>query len=123
MYSYGPRIWQELIPYAFSVPCTQKPIFEMAGWHVRRYCIRMLLPLICTQDKVREGRLMHGECGSRVPHPHHPLSPIEVLRGNIDVLGVHRGEMFRTWVRDFLRSLSSAAIATCLQIEFHHLLD
>ena len=41
---------------------------------------------------------MHGECGSHISHPH-PLFPIAVLRGqwtwgNIDVLGVHRGEMF-----------------------------
>ena len=38
----------------FSAPCTRKPISKMAGWHVL-HCIRVLLPLICTQDKVRDG--------------------------------------------------------------------
>ena len=50
----------------FSAPCTRKPISKMAGWHVL-HCIRVLLPLICTQDKVRDGRTADA-WGMRIAH-------------------------------------------------------
>ena len=54
-HEFGRNLFPNLTPFPVRKSQSSRLQDGMYAYSVRRYCIRMLLPLICTQDKVRDG--------------------------------------------------------------------